>query len=45
MALNRHLGRPMLGQFDGPGIALCAGIAIGGVVLCALGMRRRDIGR
>ena len=45
LALNRHLGRPMLGQVDGPGVALCAGIAIGGVLLCALGMRRRDIGR
>jgi ABC-2 type transport system permease protein len=45
IALNRHLGRPMLGQVDGPGVALCAAIAIGGVLLCALGMRRRDIGR
>lgn len=45
LALNRHLGQPMLGHLDGPGVALCAAIAIGGVLLCALGMRRRDIGR
>jgi len=45
LALNRHLGQPMLGHVDGPGVALCAAIAIGGVLLCALGMRRRDIGR
>ena len=45
LALNRHLGQPMLGHPDGPGVALCAAIAVGGVLLCALGMRRRDIGR
>ena len=46
LALNRHLGRPILGQFDVAGMALCA------VArhrwrssLCAIGMRRRDIGR
>lgn len=45
LALNRHLGRPILGVYDGPGLALCAALALGGVVLCAIGMRRRDIGR
>jgi putative exporter of polyketide antibiotics len=45
LALNRHLGRPILGSFDALGIVLCAALAIGGVVLCAVGMRRRDIGR
>jgi len=45
LALNRHLGRPMIGQFDGPGVAICVVLAIGGVVLCAVGMRRRDLGR
>jgi putative exporter of polyketide antibiotics len=44
LALNRHLGQPILGQFDWPGMAVCAALAIGGVALCALGMRRRDIG-
>jgi hypothetical protein len=35
----------MLADYDWPGMALCAALAIGGVVVCALGMRRRDIGR
>jgi ABC-2 type transport system permease protein len=45
LALSRHLGRPMLGDFDWPGMALCAALALGGVIVCAIGMRRRDIGR
>jgi hypothetical protein len=45
LALNRHLGRPILGVYDVPGMALCAALAIGGLVLCTVGMRRRDIGR
>jgi putative exporter of polyketide antibiotics len=45
LALSRHLGRPMLGDFDWPGMVLCAALAIGGVIVCAIGMRRRDIGR
>ena len=45
IALNRHLGRPILGVYDEAGMLACAALAIGGVVLCAIGMRRRDIGR
>lgn len=45
LALNRHLGRPMIGDVDEAGMVLLAAIALGGVFLCALGMRRRDIGR
>jgi putative exporter of polyketide antibiotics len=45
LALNRHLGQPMLGQYDWPGMAVCAALAIGGVALCAVGMARRDVGR
>jgi ABC-2 type transport system permease protein len=45
LALNRHLGRPILGVYDGPGLVLLAGLAIGGILLCTIGMRRRDIGR
>src|SRR6185503_5535549 len=33
LALNRHLGRPILGVYDGPGMLLCAALAIGGIVL------------
>ncbi|NJD27335.1 MAG: hypothetical protein FIA92_03460 [Chloroflexi bacterium] len=45
LALNRHLGQPILGQYDWPGMAACALIAVGGVALCAIGMRRRDVGQ
>ena len=45
IALNRHLGRPILGVYDEAGMLACAALAVGGVVLCATGMRRRDIGR
>ncbi len=45
LALNRHLGRPVLGSYDEVGLAVCASLAIGGVIVCALGVRRRDLGR
>ena len=45
VALNRHLGRPILGSYDDVGIAVCVALAVGGVIVCALGMRRRDVGR
>jgi len=45
LALNRHLGRPILGSYDEVGLIACVALAAGGVALCALGMRRRDIGR
>jgi putative exporter of polyketide antibiotics len=45
LALQRHLGQPILGQFDVPGMAACVVLAVGGIALCAIGMRRRDIGR
>jgi ABC-2 type transport system permease protein len=45
LALNRHLGRPILGTYDEGGLVLLGGLAVGGIVLCVLGMRRRDIGR
>ena len=45
LALNRHLGRPILGSYDEIGLIACAVLAVGGVALCAIGIRRRDIGR
>jgi ABC-2 type transport system permease protein len=45
LALNRHLGRPVLGSYDEVGLVVCAALAIGGVIVCALGIRRRDLGR
>jgi len=44
LSLNRHLGRPILGDFDEFGLAICAVLAIGGLGLSAIGMQRRDVG-
>ena len=43
LALSRHLGEPMLGRFDWPGLAICAVLAVGGVALGAWGLQRRDL--
>ena len=43
LALNSHYGQPMAGIFDGGGIAVSVVLAIGGVVLGAWGLRRRDL--
>jgi ABC-2 type transport system permease protein len=43
LALTRHLGQPMAGSFDVVGMALCAVLAAGGLVLGALAMGRRDL--
>jgi ABC-2 type transport system permease protein len=45
LALQRHLGHPIVGDFDPAGLILCAALAVAGVALCAGGMERRDIGR
>jgi ABC-2 type transport system permease protein len=45
ISLKRHLGQPMIGEFDRGGLLLLAVLAVGGVLLCAAGMRRRDLGR
>ena len=45
LALTSHLGHPMVGLWDGPGMVLCLVLAIGGIALGALGMRRRDVVR
>ncbi len=44
LALTAHLGQPMVGQWDVPGIVACLVIAVGGVLLGAWGMSRRDVG-
>jgi ABC-2 type transport system permease protein len=43
LALTAHLGQPMVGQWDVPGVVACVAIAAGGVVLGAWGMARRDV--
>jgi len=45
LALTTHLGQPMIGDWDPVGIVACIGIAVGGVLLGAWGIRRRDIVR
>jgi ABC-2 type transport system permease protein len=43
LALTQHLGRPMIWQWDWPGMAACIAIALGGVALGAWGFGRRDV--
>jgi ABC-2 type transport system permease protein len=44
LALTAHLGEPMVGAWDGVGIAACLALAIGGLAIGAWGMTRRDVG-
>ena len=43
LALTAHMGQPMLGQWDPVGIVACVVLAVGGIVLGAWGMSRRDV--
>ena len=45
LSLVNHLGKPMAGVFDPVGTAACLVLAVGGTIVGALGMARRDIGR
>jgi ABC-2 type transport system permease protein len=45
LALSAHLGQPMVGTWDPVGMAACAVLAIGGILLGAWGIRRRDVAR
>lgn len=45
LSLTEHLGEPMAGNLDGVGMLACAVLAIGGTVLGAWGLSRRDIER
>jgi ABC-2 type transport system permease protein len=44
LALTAHLGEPMVGAWDAGGIAACVALAIGGFIVGAWGMARRDVG-
>jgi ABC-2 type transport system permease protein len=44
LALTTHFGKPLVGTWDAFGIGACLVIAIGGVVIGAWGMQRRDVG-
>jgi ABC-2 type transport system permease protein len=43
LALTAHMGQPMVGHWNAVGIAACLAIAVGGVLIGAWGMRRRDV--
>jgi ABC-2 type transport system permease protein len=43
LSLSNHLGQPLIGVWDVPGMVACAVLAIGGVLVGAGGMARRDI--
>lgn len=45
IALTAHLGQPMVGQWDVAGVAACVVIAVGGILLGAWGITRRDVAR
>jgi ABC-2 type transport system permease protein len=45
LALTAHLGQPMVGSWDWPGMAACVIIAVGGLLIGARGFARRDVGR
>jgi len=43
LALTAHFGKPMMGEWDMAGVAACIVIAVGGILLGAWGMSRRDV--
>jgi putative exporter of polyketide antibiotics len=43
LSLSHHLGRPMAGVYDIPGMVACAAIAAGGLVFGAVAFSRRDL--
>jgi ABC-2 type transport system permease protein len=43
LALTAHFGRPMMGEWDAVGVVACVVIAVGGILLGAWGLRRRDV--
>ncbi|HEU0243237.1 MAG TPA: hypothetical protein VFQ75_04985 [Candidatus Limnocylindrales bacterium] len=45
LALTSHLGQPMVGTWDWAGMTACVVIAIGGLLLGAWGLSRRDVER
>ncbi len=45
LSLFRHLGQPMVGSFEPVGIVAAAVITVGGVLIGAWGLQRRDLDR
>jgi ABC-2 type transport system permease protein len=44
-SLSRHLGQPLIGEWDVAGMIACAVLALGGMLVGAWGLGRRDVGR
>ena len=45
LSVSKHLGQPMAGSYDPVGIVAAAVLAIGGLLLGAWGLQRRDVGK
>jgi putative exporter of polyketide antibiotics len=45
LSIYKHLGQPMAGVYDPVGLVAAAVMVVGGLALCTIGLRRRDIGR
>ena len=45
LALTTHFGQPMIGQWDALGPVVCVALFVGGTILGAWGIQRRDISR
>lgn len=43
LALSSHMGQPMIGSWDGAGLLACLMLAVGGLLLGAWGLSRRDV--
>jgi putative exporter of polyketide antibiotics len=45
LSLYRHLGQPMVGTYDAVGLAVASAMAVGGLLIGAWGLQRRDLDR
>ena len=45
LSIYEHLGKPLAGSYDPVGIVIAAVLAVGGLLVGAWGLQRRDIGR
>ncbi|HEX6654577.1 MAG TPA: ABC transporter permease subunit [Candidatus Limnocylindria bacterium] len=43
LSLTAHMGRPMIGEWDAVGVVACLALALGGLLLGAWGIARRDL--
>ena len=43
LALSGHMGHPLVGSFDPAGLGACLVLAVGGLLVGAWGLRRRDV--